>query len=124
MSSMTAEKMRAWRQTPSGKLNTKARHLASTAALKWFIANLPDLWADMLADARVQVGLPVELTPTGMFGKPIDHGSDHGARAHRYRNEPACDACIIAERAYNRDRMRARREATVHHLPGQERGVV
>lgn len=53
-----AEKMRRWRATPAGKAAKKAQTLAQNAAVSWVIANRPDVWAELVGDARVKAGLP------------------------------------------------------------------
>jgi hypothetical protein len=46
--------------------------------------------------------------------KPINHGSPFGRDAHKRRGEAPCEACIEADRAYQRDaqrRLYARRKS-------------
>ncbi|TLQ43459.1 hypothetical protein [Streptomyces marianii] len=45
----------------------------------------------------------------GSQRKPIAHGTYKGARQHRYREEPLCEPCRIAENAYQNERYAARR---------------
>ncbi len=40
----------------------------------------------------------------GSQRKPIDHGTFKGARQHRYRKEPLCEPCRLAENAYQNER--------------------
>ncbi|MFE9127029.1 hypothetical protein ACFYOF_16690 [Streptomyces sp. NPDC007148] len=40
----------------------------------------------------------------GSRHKPIAHGEYKGARQHRYRNEPLCEPCRVAENAYQNER--------------------
>lgn len=47
----------------------------------------------------------------GSQRKPIAHGTYKGARQHRYRKEPLCDPCRLAENDYQKERYAAR---TVH----------
>lgn len=36
--------------------------------------------------------------------EPIKHGDRNGARAHRKRGEDPCEPCVLADRAYRRER--------------------
>lgn len=40
----------------------------------------------------------------GSERKPIAHGTFKGARQHRYRQEPLCEPCRLAENAYQNER--------------------
>ena len=40
--------------------------------------------------------------------RPLRHGTERGARAHRRMGESVCGACLAAERAATRDRKRYR----------------
>lgn len=44
----------------------------------------------------------------GSKRKPIAHGTYKGARQHRYRKEPVCELCRLAENAYQNERYAAR----------------
>ncbi|MFI0530286.1 hypothetical protein ACH3XX_09580 [Streptomyces scabiei] len=46
----------------------------------------------------------------GSARKPIAHGTLKGSRQHRYRKEPLCEPCRLAENAYQSERARARRQ--------------
>lgn len=48
----------------------------------------------------------------GSQRKPIAHGTPKGAKQHRYRKEPLCLACRVAEAAEQRARYAARRGGT------------
>lgn len=45
----------------------------------------------------------------GSQRKPIAHGTYRGSRQHRYRCEPLCEPCRLAENAHQVERNRARR---------------
>lgn len=47
----------------------------------------------------------------GSQRKPIAHGTPNGAKQHRYRKEPLCQPCRVAEAADQRERYIARRGA-------------
>lgn len=40
----------------------------------------------------------------GSQRKPIAHGTFRGARQHRYRKEPLCEPCRLAENDYQNER--------------------
>lgn len=40
----------------------------------------------------------------GSQRKPIAHGTFKGARQHRYRKEPLCEPCRLAENSYQNER--------------------
>ncbi|MFF2651491.1 hypothetical protein [Streptomyces sp. NPDC058045] len=44
----------------------------------------------------------------GSKRKPIAHGTFRGARQHRYRKEPLCEPCRLAENAYHNERNASR----------------
>jgi hypothetical protein len=48
----------------------------------------------------------------GSERKPIAHGTFKGARQHRYRKEPLCEPCRLAENAYQNERNRALRQTS------------
>ncbi|MCB5168045.1 hypothetical protein LG634_24860 [Streptomyces bambusae] len=50
--------------------------------------------------------------PSGGQRKPIAHGTVNGAKQHRWRKEPLCYPCRIAEAAGQRDRAAARKGVT------------
>ncbi|HZF92029.1 hypothetical protein [Streptomyces sp.] len=47
----------------------------------------------------------------GSQRKPIAHGTYRGARQHRYRKEPLCEPCRLAENAYTKERYAERKKA-------------
>jgi hypothetical protein len=46
----------------------------------------------------------------GSERKPIAHGTYRGARQHRYRKEPLCEPCRLAENAYQNERYAQRKQ--------------
>jgi len=50
--------------------------------------------------------------PGGSQRKPIAHGTPNGAKQHRYRKEPLCQPCRVAEAADQRRRYAARTGGT------------
>ena len=71
--------------------------------LRWYHPHLPAAPAPATTAARERSALAVRvLQPCGT----------HAAYArHKTRREPACDACTVAERAYQNARPRDRRKA-------------
>lgn len=69
------------------------------------MADLTDADLDQLIDA---IGL--KRPRGGSKYKPIAHGTYRGARQHRYRNEPPCGPCRLAENAYQREMKQKARE--------------
>jgi hypothetical protein len=99
------EYQRAYRARHGGSSPAdKARQRANTAAAKWVFHNMPELYGNLLAEARSYLGMPTDIGPSGQFTKPIEHGTKKGYDAHRYRNENACPACRSAMAAYYRQR--------------------
>jgi hypothetical protein len=76
---------------------------------------VPDLTDADLDQLIVAIGL--KRPRGGSPRKSIAHGELKGARQHRYRKEPLCEACHHAEAAYQRewqqasDKPRAKRAA-------------
>ncbi|MCX5587601.1 hypothetical protein [Streptomyces erythrochromogenes] len=68
------------------------------------MADLTDTQLDHLIKA---IGL--KRPAGGSQRKPIAHGTVNGAKQHRYRKEPLCYPCRVAEAAGQRDRAAARR---------------
>lgn len=62
-----------------------------------------------LDDLIAAIGL--KRPPGGSQRKPIAHGTYRGARQHRYRKEPLCEPCRLADLAYQRQRYAIRRGA-------------
>lgn len=67
---------------------------------------MPDLTDAELDQLIKAIGLK---RPRGSQRKPIAHGTYRGARQHRYRKEPLCEPCRIAENTYQNDRYAKRR---------------
>lgn len=74
------------------------------------MADLTDTELDQLIEA---IGLK-RPRRGGSKRKPIAHGTYRGSRQHRYRKEPLCEPCRLAENAYQqeRDAKGPRRKAT------------
>jgi hypothetical protein len=53
--SATAEYMRAWRQIDAGKRDTRKRRLIESKACAWLRENAPEVWAQIVAEARAEV---------------------------------------------------------------------
>ncbi|THA56137.1 hypothetical protein [Streptomyces sp. A1136] len=51
--------------------------------------------------------------PGGGHRKPIAHGTYRGAKQHRYRKEPLCERCRLADNAYQQQRYAAQRKERV-----------
>ncbi|MFD3835343.1 hypothetical protein ACFWWC_03675 [Streptomyces sp. NPDC058642] len=68
---------------------------------------MPDLSDAQLDQLITDIGL--KRPRGGSTRKPIAHGTFRGARQHRYRKEPLCGLCHLAENAYQNERNRARR---------------
>jgi hypothetical protein len=99
--------MRAYRARTGGMaLADKARNRAEIAAAKLLRDTCPDIWRDLLAEARRSLGLPVEEGPNGNFTKDREHGTDRGYRQHHYRGEDPCPECKKAWAKAHRDRRR------------------
>jgi hypothetical protein len=62
-----------------------------------------------LDDLMKAIGL--KRGPGGSQLKPIAHGTSKGAKQHRYRKEPLCQPCRLADLADQRQRYAARRGA-------------
>lgn len=62
---------------------------------------MPELTDAQLDQLIVDIGL--KRPRGGSPRKPIAHGELRGAKQHRYRKEPLCEACHRAEAAYQRD---------------------
>ncbi|MEC3993971.1 hypothetical protein VSR01_10620 [Actinacidiphila sp. DG2A-62] len=69
--------------------------------------DLTDAELDQLIDA---IGL--KRPRGGSKRKPIAHGELRGARQHRYRKEPLCEACRRAENEYQRNKPKSPRKAS------------
>lgn len=63
---------------------------------------MPDLTDAELDQLIKAIGL--KAPRGGSQRKPIAHGTYRGARQHRYRGEPVCEECRLAENAYQRER--------------------
>jgi Zn-dependent M32 family carboxypeptidase len=66
---------------------------------------VPDLTDAQLDQLITDIGL--KRPRGGSPRKPTAHGELRGARQHRYRKEPLCEACHRAEAAYQRDKYKA-----------------
>ena len=103
MTVTSAQYMRAYRARHGGSSpSDKATRRASSAAASWVRHHHPEVWRQLLADQRLELGLPIEVGPGGNFTKPISHGTYGGYEAHRSRGQEPCDECREAQRAYNR----------------------
>ncbi len=103
------EYMREYRSRTGGLAPSDRAHLLAKENLaKWVRRELPDVWHDVLAEARKTLGMPTEVGPGGQFTKPIEHGTVGGCRAHRYRKEKPCRACLDAANKYQSDWRRRR----------------
>lgn len=67
---------------------------------------MPELTDAQLDQLITDIGL--KRPRGGSRYKPIAHGELKGARQHRYRKEPLCEACHQAEAAYQREYTRKR----------------
>lgn len=56
----------------------------------------------------------------GSERKPIAHATYRGARQHRYRKEPLCEPCRLAENAYQNERYAQRTAAPKRYLTEEE----
>jgi len=101
VSTANAGYKRKWRQTPAGMAAVKARGRAQNAATSWVIANRPDVWAEILGDARVEAGLPRQGVP-GRAPGPVSHNRARYVRGCR------CDECCEANRQYKSEYRRRR----------------
>jgi hypothetical protein len=69
------------------------------------VAELTDAQLDQLIK---DIGL--KRPRGGSQRKPIAHGTYRGARQHRYRKEPLCEQCRLAENAYQNQRYADRQQ--------------
>jgi hypothetical protein len=91
------EYMRDYRARTGGTaMADKALSKANAAAVKLLRETCPDLWRELLADARASLGMPIEEGPGGNFTKDREHGTVRGYRQHQYRGEDSCDPCKAA----------------------------
>jgi hypothetical protein len=80
------------KSAPADRANARA----TAAAAKLLRESCPELWRELLTEARESLGLPVATGPGGNFTIPQEHGTTTGHRQHLYRGEDPCDACKAA----------------------------
>jgi hypothetical protein len=105
MSGTNAEYMREYRARHGGSAPAdRARSRANAAAAKWVNDNHPEVYAELLAEARSSLGLSLLTGPSGNFRSGFAHGTETGYKMHYRNGEKPCDACRTEYNARARER--------------------
>jgi hypothetical protein len=103
----STEYMREYRARKGGRTDAdRAVSRAMAAAVRMIREECPDIWHDLLREARLSLGLPVEEGPNGQFTFEREHGTARGYRQHTYRKENTCGPCRDAWARHERNRRR------------------